>query len=155
MRRVDKFWGRVARGDDDACWLWTGAKLTSGYGVLHDGTFRMLAHRFSFETHVGPIAPGLFVCHRCDNPPCVNPAHLFAGTQFENMRDMTAKGRHAKVGARGQLNGLARLTPSDVSDIRSAYAAGDVTQAQLAARFGVSRGAVCNVLLRRSWSYAP
>lgn len=97
---VERFWEKVSRGAAGACWIWRGWKTTGGYGQLTlPGDQKVMAHRFSYELHFGPIADGLFACHRCDNPSCVNPAHLFLGTHLENMRDMIAKGRNV-VGSR-------------------------------------------------------
>jgi hypothetical protein len=92
----ERFWTRVSWGPADRCWPWTGAGRGNGYGHVHRsgrGATTTLAHRLSWEIHHGPIPEGLFVLHRCDNPRCVNPAHLFLGTQKTNIHDMIGKGR--------------------------------------------------------------
>lgn len=88
---VDAFWSRVDTSGD--CLVWTGAKTPKGYGVLTLNGRRWYAHRLSYTLTNGPIPDGLFVCHRCDHPPCVRPDHLFLGTMQENFADMRRKGR--------------------------------------------------------------
>lgn len=91
-----RMWARIDRSDSNACWEWPGARHGKGYGLLFDrltGT-HWRTHRLAWTAANGPIPAGLMVLHRCDNPPCVNPAHLWLGTNAENARDMVAKGRH-------------------------------------------------------------
>lgn len=92
-RKTKPFWTQVWFGP--ACWEWMGSKSNSGYGHRKHNGKASQAHRVSYEIEHGPIAAGLFVCHRCDNPRCVRPDHLFLGTHDDNMSDMAAKGRCA------------------------------------------------------------
>lgn len=88
----NRFWSKVNR--TDTCWLWTAGKNNHGYGTFKLNDKPRKAHRIAYELSVGPIPHGLNVLHHCDNPPCVNPNHLFIGTQEDNVRDMTFKSRH-------------------------------------------------------------
>lgn len=94
---LKRFMARVVKSDDpNGCWLWTGSRSGhQGYGGIRIGNKTVKAHRASHELFKGPIPPGLYICHTCDNPPCVNPDHLFAGSHLDNMRDKMAKGRHS------------------------------------------------------------
>tara|TARA_R110000737_G_scaffold340221_1_gene362858 strand:- start:1016 stop:1408 length:393 start_codon:yes stop_codon:yes gene_type:complete len=92
-----RFWEGVAKAEGNKCWEWMGSKDINGYGKLsiggRDANFDIRAHRLSYEMRFGPIKPQNLICHTCDNPSCVNPNHLFEGTQVDNMRDMSRKGR--------------------------------------------------------------
>lgn len=105
----ERFWLYVEKTDN--CWTWTGATNKDGYGQINsrNATRRILAHRLSWMIHFGGIPSGLFVCHACDNPPCVRPDHLFVGTAMDNMRDMIKKGR---------AKGPEKLTPKDVAEFQ-------------------------------------
>lgn len=89
----DRFWEKVDKTEN--CWLWSASVNNQGYGEIHLGerNDHCYAHRFSWMINKGPIPKGLFVLHRCDNPRCVNPNHLFLGTQKDNLHDAMAKGR--------------------------------------------------------------
>lgn len=135
---AERFWAKVDKAGD--CWEWTGQRTKDGYGSFWNGARRpgpsrspvtVLAHRWVYEHELGPIPQGHVVCHRCDNPGCVNPAHLFTGSQRDNVRDCIAKGRHR--------NGRSTLTATQVAEVRSLYRGeyGDIVR--LAAQFGVTK----------------
>lgn len=143
-------------GGPDACWPWTGPTDRKGYGRLsrgRRGEGMAAAHRVAWELAHGPIPGGLCVCHRCDNPPCCNPAHLFLGTIADNNQDMTEKGRHGVSDVRGEAHGNAKLTTEKVREIRARWAAGGVSQRGLAADYGVSQREVWDVIHGIAWAH--
>lgn len=135
---------------EGGCWEWTGSTNPSGYGELglggrHEGL--VAAHRLSWELHVGPIPDGLWVLHRCDNPPCCNPDHLFLGTRTDNVRDMYAKGRRGLVD-----NGRRKMVEDDVRCARALREAG-ASIAGLARVFGVRHRTMQCALERLTWRF--
>lgn len=135
----------------DGCRLWTGAIWSStGYPRFNINGTSVAAYRVAWELRHGPIASGLFVCHRCDQPLCVNVDHLFLGTPAENSADMVAKRRQA----RGESNGGGvKLTEGMVRALRAIYAEGGISQQALADVFGVNQALVSGVIRRRLWGH--
>jgi len=130
----------------------TDGSRATGRGVLSVGGRLEYAYRIAYELVREPIPDGLFVLHDCDNPSCVNPFHLFLGTQRENMLDMEAKGRRARCGAAGSRNPAARLTLRRVRAIRAL--ADQLSYGQLARRFGVSKSQISRIVNWESWKIA-
>lgn len=133
------FWRRVQKGD--GCWTWGGTLSRHGYGVMSvdQGKNKIAAHRYSYWLHFGCV-DGV-VCHTCDNPKCVNPGHLFLGTQRENLADMTRKGRRAHVGTKGEAHPMAKLSNEDVRNIADRLLGGESAK-KLAEIFAVDRGTI-------------
>lgn len=131
-----------------------GYGTAEGYGRLQLGKDKVLAHRLSFERFVGAIPDGMLVLHHCDMPCCVNPAHLFFGTDISNTADKMAKGRHARgpehsKWSRGELQHMCKLTEDRVRAIR-----GDLrTQKEIAADYGISQTNVGLIQRRMTWKH--
>lgn len=142
-----RFWKMVDRSGD--CWEWQGAKL-KGYGQLTMGNRRWLAHRLAWIFTNGEIPDALWVLHKCDNPPCVRPDHLFLGTQFDNMADAASKGRMPGPGLCGENVATAKLTEQDVREIRALHESG-MPQRAIARRFRVTRQNVRCIVRRITW----
>ncbi len=131
------------------CWGWTGSRTPSGYARIGFGRQTYRAHRASWQVHRGPVPAGLCVLHRCDNPICTNPDHLFLGTDLDNIRDRDAKGRQARQ--RGEASGAAKLCEVDVRAIRAAL--GYRNDTALARRYGVTRSLISSIRHRRAWAH--
>jgi len=171
-----RFWPKVDRRGPDECWPWMAYRDRNGYGRISVGGRAgrtELAHRLAWTLANGPIPASLCVLHRCDNPSCVRPEHLFLGTQHENLLDMVAKrrhvnARHPELLARGERHGSwthperlrrgsmcaqAKLKEDDVLFIRERYREGGISTRQLARAFGVSQPAIRAVLRRETWRH--
>jgi predicted XRE-type DNA-binding protein len=132
------------------CWEWKGSKNNTGYGKSSLKSKPMLCHRISHVLFIGPIPPGAQVLHKCDNPACCRPAHLFLGNHRSNMKDMWAKRRHQSN--RGEENGRAILTKERADQIRMCYKNREMNQVQLAKRFGVSQPTISLVVRNELWN---
>jgi len=141
------------------CVPWKFGKNGNGYGCANVGHGRknrrvVLAHRMMFELYVGPIKDGLFVMHKCDNPICVNPNHLFQGTPKDNSIDAWKKGRLVILPpVRGEQNPRCKLTEIQVRQIREMYSAGHFLQRDIAKQFGIAQITVSNIVTRKSWRH--
>jgi len=129
------------------CWLWLGAVTPRGYGVFAETHSRSVrAHRYAWELRNGPIPEAKIVCHKCDNPPCVNPRHLFVGTHADNSDDKMRKGRYVPPRAN------VKLTDAQVVEIRTLLHAGQLSQYKIALQFDISRSAINDIKHGYSWS---
>lgn len=136
---------------ESGCWEWQGATNKDGYGVMMVEGKKMLAHRLSYAMHSGSLSPDALVCHHCDNPPCVNPRHLYAGTNQTNVDDRTSRGR--SVHWAGELNKASKLTDGSVAHIRKAWSEGVASQKDLARMFGVSPSLISKVVNGHIWGH--
>ena len=138
--------------DGSGCWVWRGARNTSGYGHRTRNGRVVNVHREMLERKLGrPLDVNELACHSCDNPPCVNPNHLFAGSASDNTRDMDAKGRRVAVGLPGTLNPGAKLTTGDVVEIRRLLATTPLLQREIGAMFGVTQSCISRLSLGRTY----
>jgi hypothetical protein len=134
----------------NGCWEWTGEENTNGYGRFSHQEQKSLAHRFSYELFFGDVPAGLNVCHRCDNRKCVNPSHLWLGSQSANLSDAVSKGRMHRPDTRGHRNGNTTLTWEKVRAIRDLDSRG-IRKFRIAKLFGVSPSTVTNITTLATW----
>lgn len=180
---IAHFWSKVRQCEHGTacqfcCWEWQAGRFTAGYGCFAIRKKAMHAHRFCYEIIYGRILPGFFVCHTCDNPPCVNPAHLWVGIHRHNMHDARDKGRlasgdrhwsrlyperrrrgddhwaavHQDWRVRGEAHGCAKLTTAHVLDIRRAVLQG-ISKRSLALHYGVTHKTIRDIVLRKTWKH--
>jgi hypothetical protein len=145
---IKKFWNKASIPSRDDCWNWQRATQTKGYGSVGIGGGKTaLAHRVAYEITYGAIPEGMCVLHSCDNRLCVNPKHLFLGTNEDNVRDMVKKGRQA----RGEKNGRSKLTVRQVIKIRELYKTGDYSYQELTELFPVCSVSIRSIVKEEYW----
>ena len=160
---VESFFARTKRAEDGPviggvrCLLWMTAKRgLAGYGSIQVSGRGTGAHRFAYETFKAPIPDGMCVLHKCDNPPCCEIAHLFLGTQLANVADRHEKGRTSRATRNiGEAHPSAVLSDEMVMTLRRRYAAGGITQKQLADEYGLARVAVVCAIVGDTWKHLP
>lgn len=158
-----RFWAKVNKDgpipahvpEIGPCWMWTAyTEPQWGYGIFRvaNGDTMKKAHRVSWELTYGAIADGLLVLHKCDNPPCVRPAHLFLGTHEENQADKAAKGRGSCGPPHfGEASPNHKVTEAQVTEIRRRYATGGVSQSMLADEFGINQTSISKIVRGVRW----
>jgi hypothetical protein len=168
MNEAERFWSKCVPEPNTGCWLWTAAvHARCGYGWVNFRGKPMYTHRAAYLLTHGSIPSGAHILHSCDQKLCVNPAHLRAGTNAENVADARARGlakdpphytgeahwtrRHPDLVAHGDRSHLAKLTREKVAAIRSAYAANDANQYELADVYGVSQGTIGFIVRGETW----
>lgn len=160
---VISFKNKIKLGDGE-CWEWKASKFRDGYGQFGYKSKNWRAHRFAYMLSYGDFPIDLCVCHKCDNPPCVNPAHLFLGTNADNIRDRHNKGRDGKpIGEnnwahahpehfQGERNASSKLKVADILEIRKLRVDGHSFE-EISIKFGIARSAVHNIVTRRRWKH--
>jgi len=143
------FWQQIIVDERTNCWVWQLALVTQGYGQVSIKHKSYRAHRIAYELFYKESTQGKLVCHICDNPPCINPEHLFLGTAKENTQDMVKKQRHNH----GERHHFAKLTKQAVLDMRKRHKQGNITIAQLASEYGVSPSSARKAIVGLMWRH--
>jgi hypothetical protein len=149
-KEIERFFAKLKPQEE--CLIWTGSRDKYGYGMVANKRIVVPAHVAAFYLHFGQMPEGMGICHSCDNPPCCEPSHLWAGDQFANLRDCITKGRNFPPPgfAKGSAHLKAKLTEEQVAEIRSLA---DVPIRQLGKRFVVNHGTISNILNGKSWKH--
>lgn len=181
QKNIDTFWSKVVTGKTDDCWLWSGSRDAQQYGDIRIGKKLMRAHRVSWTIRNGQIPNGIFVLHRCDNPSCVNPSHLFLGTIQDNHADMCKKGRiasgdnhglrihperaatglrngaHTKPEQRrhGESHGMAIVTDEIVLAMRSLRSNQNLSYTKIGKQFSLSKASAREAIIGKTWTHIP
>jgi hypothetical protein len=151
---MERFWKKVKKTEN--CWEWTANKIKHGYGRINFEGRPQLAHRVSWILSNGNIPYGFVICHRCDNPSCVRPDHLFIGTMSDNKKDSDSKNRSYRTGKPpiklGKENNMTRFTKDQILEIRSRYASGE-DQYSIGRSYSAAQGTISNIVRRKSWKH--
>lgn len=151
---MERFWSKTSLGET-GCMEWTGSRFRTGYGRFRLKGRTQSAHRVAYELSVGPIPDGMLICHRCDNPPCVNPDHLFVGTKSDNAADMIRKGRHWIVTdpSRRRTGADAHRATLTVDAVRTVFVLRreGLSQRAIAKSVGTTQGHVSRILNGKTW----
>jgi hypothetical protein len=163
-KSIRNFWKKVVK--QPGCWRWNAHKMKKGYGRVSVLGVKILAHRFSWMIHYGKIPNGMGVLHRCDNPECVRPDHLFIGTVMDNIRDRDRKGRQVTVGGknhwsakhpelvkRGSKHHNSILNECSVKEIRKIYKSGKMSYEKIAIKFGTSKSNIHFIVSGMAWRH--
>lgn len=145
---VQRFYEKIKVNSETGCWEWTAYKSVDGYGRMPVNRKSKEAHRVSWQLHFGEIPDGQSVCHKCDNPKCVNPSHLFLGSHADNMIDKINKRRQS----RGQSCAQSKLNNKLVETIRFCYKKG-FTQTEIASYLNMSQGTISRVVRGEAWTH--
>lgn len=143
----ERFFSKVLK--TETCWVWQANKLPTGYGLFRIGDSMQRAHRVAYRLTYGSFPEKLQVLHKCDNPSCVRPDHLWLGTNTDNVRDKVLKGRASSLA--GEANPKAKLTAAQVIEMRKYWESGEYTQGALAKMFNIRLGTVSGVVNRTAW----
>lgn len=147
----ERFHMKIQKSDNSDCWIWIGAKKELGYGVIglgHRGDGTAKAHRVAYELYIGKIPDGMSILHSCDNPSCVNPDHLRAGTLSDNSRDCVKRQRNFIPDNRGERATWAKLSETSVKHIRLR----EMTGVKYAALYNVSKSAIYEIWRGHNWA---
>lgn len=149
----DRLWSKIDVRSENECWVWQGAKTTAGYGVIRINYILKYAHRLTWMLHYKSDIPKKGqICHTCDNPPCCNPAHLFLGSQADNMKDAANKGRIKEKVHRGITHHTTHLKEKDIRKIRH-LGQTDIPHQEIGNYFGISRMSVNDIIHKRTWQH--
>jgi hypothetical protein len=152
MTVEERFWEKVDKTNPDGCWIWVGARSGNRAGLFAITKYnRIIPYRFSYELKYGKIPEGLFACHKCDNGLCVNPDHIFIGSQTDNMRDMSEKDRSHHTHGADLHRGC--LTDNDIREIRKFYHDQKLSTRKIAQMYGVGKTTIEQILNGITWAH--